>query len=429
MDFPPGAIGVLLNSAVLYPVNSAFIAHPDWKDHAAVLMTDEHTERELIALGASSTFEVSGSYSDPLNALREWLEADRTWIFGVLGYDLKNSIERLNPRHTPDDETPVISLFRPLVVMERIAGKARVIHNESKWTEAQLVSACEAPVAHAGPEQSVYLVGHITRETYLSDVRALQRHIQLGDIYEVNYCQEFSARAELISPFGLWNTLLASTRAPRAGYYQSGTQHLLSASPERFLKKTGTRLIAQPIKGTIRRGLSEEEDRELRETLYHNPKERSENVMIVDLVRNDLSRSALPGSVRVEELFGIHTFNTVHHMVSTVTAEVPADIPFTQLIRHSFPMGSMTGAPKVEAMKLIDQYEHSSRGWYSGSLGYITPHGDFDFNVIIRSMHYRAHKSLITCSVGSAITIGANPEKEYEECLLKLEAIQSVLLG
>jgi len=420
---------VPLISAVLYPVNSVFIEHPDWKGHAAVLKAGPHNERQLIALGAYHSLDLFNTHPDPLRALQNWLDLEKSWVFGVLGYDLKNSIENLNPGHTADPDTPIISLFRPLVVIEHIFGTVRVIHNQSDWSNEMLVKASEAPGPNAEPEQSVYLVGRITRETYLSDVRALQRHIQLGDIYEVNYCQEFSARAELVSPFALWSSLFEITLAPRAGYFQSGDHYLLSASPERFLQKTGTRLIAQPIKGTIRRGLSEEEDRELRESLYHNPKERSENVMIVDLVRNDLSRSALPGSVKVEELFGIHTFNTLHHMISTVSAEVPADIPFTQLVRHTFPMGSMTGAPKVEAMKLIDQFEHSPRGWYSGSLGFLTPEGDFDFNVIIRSLHYKKHKALISCSVGSAITINADPAKEFDECLLKLEAIQSVLIG
>jgi para-aminobenzoate synthetase component 1 len=149
--------------------------------------------------------------------------------------------------------------------------------------------------------------------------------------------------------------------------------------------------------------------------------------MIVDLVRNDLSKSAKRGTVKVDELFGVYTFKTVHHLISTVSGELKDGTSFTQLLRDTFPMGSMTGAPKMRAMQLIDQYEYARRGLYSGSVGYITPEGDFDFNVVIRSIVYNAAKPYISCSVGSAITALSDPIKEYEECLLKAEAIMKTL--
>jgi para-aminobenzoate synthetase component I len=194
------------------------------------------------------------------------------------------------------------------------------------------------------------------------------------------------------------------------------------------LKKEGNRLISQPIKGTIRRGENEAEDQLLRQQLRNDEKELAENMMIVDLVRNDLARSARTGSVKVEEMFGIYAFRQVHQMISTVTAQLKEAIPFTEAIRQAFPMGSMTGAPKIRAMELIDQYEQSRRGLFSGAVGYITPEGDFDFNVVIRSILYNAANHYLSFHVGSAITYDSVPEKEYEECLLKAQAIFRALI-
>jgi para-aminobenzoate synthetase component 1 len=206
-----------------------------------------------------------------------------------------------------------------------------------------------------------------------------------------------------------------------------GEQFLLSASPERFIKKVGKKIISQPIKGTARRGANEEEDKQIKHHLFNDPKERAENIMIVDLVRNDLSRTADKGSVIVEELCGIYTFPQVHQMISTVVSELREDVHFIEAIRQCFPMGSMTGAPKVRAMKLIEKYESTKRGLFSGAVGYITPEGDFDFNVVIRSILYNARNHYLSFMVGGAITMQAEAEKEYEECMLKAKAIMRVL--
>jgi para-aminobenzoate synthetase component 1 len=275
--------------------------------------------------------------------------------------------------------------------------------------------------------QSLQLKPRMDREQYLQAIHQLQQHIHEGDIYEVNYCQEFYAAQSLHDPWAVWQRLNTFTEAPFSSYVQLGEHYLLSASPERYLKREGDRIISQPIKGTIKRGKTEQEEEELKQSLLHSEKERSENVMIVDLVRNDLSKSAKRGSVKVDELFGVYTFKTVHHLISTVSGELKEGTTFTQLLRDTFPMGSMTGAPKFKAMQLIDQYEYARRGLYSGSVGYITPNGDFDFNVVIRSIVYNANKPYISCSVGSAITALSDPEKEFEECLLKAEAIMKTL--
>lgn len=201
----------------------------------------------------------------------------------------------------------------------------------------------------------------------------------------------------------------------------------MCGSPERYLRKIGNKVISQPIKGTAPRSADVEEDAQNIVRLKTDPKERAENIMITDLVRNDLSKSALPGSVKVEELCEIYSYQTVHQMISTISAQYPADLPFTKIIADTFPMGSMTGAPKVMAMKLIHEIEKKARGLYSGSVGYIDPNGDFDFNVVIRSLQYNAETNYLSAMVGSAITALANPETEYQECLLKADALFKAL--
>ena len=201
----------------------------------------------------------------------------------------------------------------------------------------------------------------------------------------------------------------------------------MCASPERFLARRGKKIISQPVKGTARRGATISEDKLILETLKNDPKEQAENVMIVDLVRNDLSHHAYRGSVKVEELFGLKSFRQIHQMVSTITSEIKNDVPFSEVIKNAFPMGSMTGAPKIRAMELIEEYENTKRGIYSGAIGYITPGGDFDFNVIIRSIIYNSENRYLSFMAGSAITIGADAEKEYEECLLKAVTMNKVL--
>ncbi len=410
-------------------ISSALLNLPEWEGKTALLESNSTGLRRLLALGSEDQFMEWQASPETLRNLQLWLDQHKTWVFGVLGYPIRNAIHtRCETRYGRFSSFPAVSLFRPKVVLEITDDSCNILHNSSRIRDEELLcwfSPDNIPDSEAGIK--VKLNPLISREEYLRDVESLLHHIHIGDIYEINYCQEFQAHCHVPDPYKLWLRLNNLTAAPMAGYFRFDHLHLLCASPERFLKKEGNTVRSQPIKGTIRRGATGEEDSLLRHTLFTSPKERSENVMIVDLVRNDLSRSALPGSVAVEELFGIHTFSTVHHMISTIRAQWPEDIPFTAGLSDLFPMGSMTGAPKIEAMKLIDRYEHSDRGWYSGTLGYIEPSGDFDFNVIIRSLLYNSQLSELSCSVGSAITAKSDPEKEYEECHLKLDAIRRAL--
>jgi para-aminobenzoate synthetase component 1 len=267
----------------------------------------------------------------------------------------------------------------------------------------------------------------ISKEDYLSKVNKMLEHIQRGDIYEANFCMEFFAEKAIINPIEIYQKLNAISKPPFATFFKNNKHYLLSASPERYLRKEGNKVISQPIKGTAKRFSDEDLDQKSKTDLAENPKERSENIMIVDLVRNDLSKTATKGSVEVEELCGIYSFEQVHQMISTITSTVAENRSPVEIIKSTFPMGSMTGAPKISAMNIIENLEETKRGLYSGAVGYFSPENDFDFNVVIRSILYNAENGYLSFSVGSAVTSKAIPEQEYDECLLKAKAMFEVL--
>ena len=267
-----------------------------------------------------------------------------------------------------------------------------------------------------------------SKDSYFEKVSKVLEHIHRGDIYEANFCQEFFAEASL-NPIQTYTNLNKISKPPFAAYMRLYDHYLMSASPERYLLKKGSKVISQPIKGTAKRSKDSEEDLALKNALSNDPKELSENIMIVDLVRNDLSKTAQKGTVEVEELCKIYSFEQVHQMISTVTSQVDEATSPVDILRTTFPMGSMTGAPKVSAMKIIEALEDAKRGLYSGALGYFTPQGDFDFSVVIRSILYNDIKQYISFSVGGAITAKSIIENEYEECLIKAKAMREALLN
>jgi para-aminobenzoate synthetase component 1 len=266
----------------------------------------------------------------------------------------------------------------------------------------------------------------LSKEKYLEKIKSIKEHIQQGDIYEANFCYEYHAQNIQIEPLGIYQKLNERTQAPFSVFGKINHRYIISASPERFIKKEDNKVISQPIKGTIKRGKDEQEDLEMIQFLENNPKDRSENIMIVDLVRNDLSKIANPASVVVEELCKIYTFKNIHQMISTVSAKIE-NVTSIDIIKALFPMGSMTGAPKIRAMELMEHFEENKRGLYSGAIGYFAPNGDFDFNVAIRTLLYDEIQKTISFSVGGAITDLSLPEQEYEETLLKAEAIIKAL--
>lgn len=362
-----------------------------------------------------------------MDDLEEFIDSKKDWLFGHLSYDLKNDIEALSSSNEDHHHSPSFCFFQPEYVFLATGNTLTVLALPHLSCEDVIEEIRQVRAVEPSETSRVKMKPRISREEYLDRIKKLREHIQQGDIYEVNFCQEFYSEEAVIDPVQAYSALTGLSHPPFSAFCKLNESYLLCASPERFIAREGSRVISQPIKGTARRGKDPDEDRALKAALALSEKERSENVMIVDLVRNDLSRVARRGSVKVDELFGIYTFGQVHQMISTVSAELREDVTFTDIIRATFPMGSMTGAPKVRAMQLIEEYESTKRGLYSGSVGYINPSGDFDFNVVIRSIIYNAANKYVSCMVGGAITSGSDPEKEYEECLLKADAMLRVL--
>lgn len=366
-------------------------------------------------------------HGSTFSSIKSFFNQQPDWLFGYFSYDLKNETEpgvlRENPVHADGIKFPPAHFFRPKHIVQLKDNQLIISSTEEP---SIIYENILATVVEEEKQPPVIPSLRMTKEEYLSSISKLQQHILNGDVYEVNFCQEFYAENCAIKPEQLFNRLNESNPAPLATFLKHDHHYLLSASPERFLKKEGNKLTSQPMKGTIPRDIMEEDAVRIAR-LFNDPKERAENVMIVDLVRNDLARSSVAGTVKVEELFGIYSFPTVHQMVSTVSSTIRAGVHFTEAIKHAFPMGSMTGAPKIKAMQLISNYEKTKRGLYSGSSGFITPEGDFDFNVVIRSFLYNAGAKYLSFQTGSAITFDSIPGKEYEESLLKAKAMIAAL--
>ncbi len=383
----------------------------------------------VIALGAAD--QIHANNNDPFDQLKAFSDTCNDWLFGFFGYELKNRLERLQSKNPDHVDMPDTHFFRPVILIFQNGEGWQVgcLPGYGKLSDPDYVFQSICSFAHKKPDKVVLpkVKARVDKNRYLEQLHAIKSHIQLGDIYEMNYCVEFFADQAVVNPISVYDSLNRVSPTPFSSFYRLDDKYLMCASPERFLKKQGQTLISQPIKGTGARGGSPEEDERLKQALYHDVKERSENVMIVDLVRNDLSRTAEKGSVKVEELFGIYTFPQVHQMISTVVSKLEPKHHFVDAIRHAFPMGSMTGAPKIRAMELIDLYEDTRRGLYSGAVGYISPEKNFDFNVVIRSVQYNAKKRYLNYMVGGAITAASVPEKEYEECLLKARAMEHAL--
>jgi para-aminobenzoate synthetase component 1 len=372
---------------------------------------------------------IKTDYANAFDKLKEYQSITQDYIFGYIAYDAKNAVENLISDNFDGLHFADVYFFQPQKLM-LIKDETIEFHYlkmiddeiESDWEEIQ-----DQLIAQNFHESTIEVQPRIQKSEYLQKVSKVLEHIHRGDIYEANFCQEFYAENAEIFPLEVYQELNAISEPPFATFLKVDEHYLLSASPERYLKKEGNKIISQPIKGTAKRSQDPEEDVRMIKNLHNDPKERSENIMIVDLVRNDLSRTAKKGSVHVEELCKVYSFKQVHQMISTIVSEMEDDAHAVDVIRDTFPMGSMTGAPKISAMKIIEELEETKRGLYSGTVGYFTPQGDFDFNVVIRSILYNQERNYVSFSVGSAITAKSTPEKEYEECLLKAQAMKFVL--
>jgi para-aminobenzoate synthetase component 1 len=356
--------------------------------------------------------------------------SDNAWHFGYVSYDYKNHFEQLDSCHPDHLQFPEIHFFKPALIL-KLQGTGYSVLDNKVGAQAEEIEAVLREGSFSYSEQKdpepIRIKARLSKNEYMERVQKVKTAIREGQLYELNFCMEFYAENTVLDPHAVYQRLNAISPAPFSAFCRLGDKYLISSSPERFLKKTGNRLISQPIKGTRKRSGDPEEDRQFKDELRSNEKEQAENVMIVDLVRNDLSRIAERGSVNVDELFGIYSFPHVHQMISTVSCTLKPETSFADILKATFPMGSMTGAPKIRAMQLIEHYEETKRGLYSGALGYISPDGDFDFSVVIRTILYDASKKYLSFMVGSAITNLSDPEAEYEECLLKAKGLMEAL--
>ncbi|MDQ3192050.1 MAG: anthranilate synthase component I family protein [Bacteroidota bacterium] len=384
-------------------------------------------------IGADTIDELPLSHENPFEELKNYHALHKDWLFGYFSYDLKNSLENLKSENEDNLDFPEIHFFRPVFLILIKQGEIQIHFHD---TQENIIKAKELLKVLEEKQQKNQplkdspvkdICQKINKKEYIDKVLGIKKHIQKGDIYEMNFCQEFFANNVEIQTFELYSRLNNISPMPFSCYMHHKDKYLLCASPERYLKKKSNMIISQPIKGTIKRGENEQEDLLLINQLKESQKEQSENVMIVDLVRNDLSKTATRGSVKVDELFAVKTFKQVHQMVSTISSELKPELSFSEAIKTTFPMGSMTGAPKIRAMEIIEDFETTKRGLFSGAVGYISPEGDFDFNVVIRSILYNAVNKYLSFMIGGAITIHADPEKEYEECMLKAKAIFAAL--
>lgn len=380
----------------------------------------QHQFECVLAAGVSHSIK-----STDLSELDVFLQKNKTWIFGHISYELKNSIHHIHSDKKNEIGFPLLYFFVPKVVC-LLKKNTLTIYAEDPQEIFQQIS--NQVLFNTSQLSWVTIQQKLEKQEYLDKIIALQKHILQGDCYEINFCQEFFAENAVIDPLTIFQKLNTLSPNPFAAFYRHYDQYLMCASPERFLSKEKNTIISQPIKGTAKRNVADAKaDEKLKDDLVKSQKERSENVMVVDMVRNDLSRICKEGTVQTDELFKVYTYPQVHQMISTVKGELLPDISFSEIITATFPMGSMTGAPKHRVMQLIDEYEEGSRGIFSGSVGYISPDGDFDFNVVIRSIMYNAAMKYLSYQVGSGITFYSDPEKEWEECNLKAEAIKKVL--
>ena len=394
-------------------------------------ISDKNTVRSsydfLAGLGAISTCD---PIENKLESLRS-LYSNKDWLFGYVGYDIKNELEELKSENTDNLQYNDLFFFQPRIVI--LDNEDSLIikyfpHLDSVEDIKSTISALDHIEETSEYKSTVKsFKRRYSKKDYLDTVIKVKEHIQRGDIYEMNMCQEFYNDDCEIAPSDTFIALNRYSPTPFASFLKMKDKYVISASPERFLRKKGNKIISQPIKGTIARSIDPYEDEHIKEKLRNDPKERAENIMIVDLVRNDLAKIADVGSVNVDELCGVYPFRQLYQMISTISCRIKDGYDFIDVLKATFPMGSMTGAPKIRAMQLIEHFERTKRGLYSGSIGYISPEHDFDLNVVIRSLLYNKEKRYLSFTVGGAITIHSDPEAEYQECMLKAKAILSTL--
>ena len=375
----------------------------------------------MLAVGCVRSYNFTGN--NDAEKLQAFYNEKPSWLFGHFGYNAFGNA------HTFTEIENGFSngfFFEPETILKISNEKIEVIKSTKAHVDI-LKEITEYILPDEIIQQTIKPVPLLNKEKYLEKIKKIQQHIARGDCYEINFCKKFEAKNVVINPIITYQKLAKLSPAPFGALYKVNNDYCICSSPERYLQKQNTTLISQPIKGTSRRDADINIDAANKLHLSTNEKEKSENVMVVDLVRNDMSMVCNKGSVYVKELFGVYSFPQVHQMISTIQGEVNADAPVIKLILSCYPMGSMTGAPKLKVMQLIEQYEETNRGLFSGSVGYFTPENNFDFNVVIRSIFYNNKQKEVSYFAGSGITFYSNPTQEYDECMAKAEAMMGVL--
>ncbi len=383
----------------------------------------------LLAAGSKAGIEMQAGSA--FETLLDFYKANENeWLFGHLGYDLKNETEKLHSSHADGIGFSDLHFFVPQIVVQLDNTEVKIYADDNKEVQDvyQQIKNSAAEIK-AQVKTVATIENKISRGDYIHIIEKLRQHILRGDCYEINFCQEFFAKNAVIDPLFIYSRLTELSPNPFSVFYKLHSRYCLCASPERYLKKRGRHVFSQPIKGTSRRDVENAAaDEQAKNYLLESSKEKAENVMVVDLVRNDLSKICKAGSVKVDELFGLYSFPQVHQLISTVSGELEDGLDWINCLQATFPMGSMTGAPKKIVMELIEQYEQTRRGLFSGAIGYIKPGGEaFDFNVVIRSMLYNGADKYLSFQTGGGITYNSDPVMEYEESLLKAAAMLKVL--
>ena len=390
--------------------------------------TNSYSQYDCV-LAVDAFTSLKTDYHHAFEDLKQYQQTTKDWLFGYLSYDLKNNVENLQSNNFDGLHFPDLFFFQPKKLFLLKGNQLEICYlnvcDDEVEDDFTAINSWQNEIDLG--INTVTIEQKVSKEMYLNKVSKLLEYINRGDIYEANFCMEFFAKNAFINPLEKYLKLNEISKAPFSVFFKNHQHFLLSASPERYLKKEGEKLISQPIKGTSKRYKDNEEDEISKLELSKNSKERSENIMITDLVRNDLSKTAQKGTVEVEELCKVYSFLQVHQMITTISSKLKPEYSVIDALKTTFPMGSMTGAPKISAMEIIEKLEVTKRGLYSGAVGYFTPENDFDFNVVIRSILYNQQEKYVSFSVGSAITAASTPEQEYEECMIKAKAMLDVL--
>ena len=393
----------------------------------SIILNSNYSSTDYDLIFAYGVHSFLSSNKNSLKKLDDYVSQCKDWLFGFFSYDLKNEIEPLNSQNLLCHDLPNLYFFQPkvIIIIKENTVDLKYVLGIKPDDELNKILNFKYSFKNQSVKDNLEL--RFKKSDYVKSINNIKEHIRIGDIYELNFCMDYYSNDIIIDPVKSYISLNSLTESPMSALIKLKSFHLLSSSPERFIQKKNNRIKTQPIKGTVRRDKNINNDLKNINYLNNNSKELSENHMIVDLVRNDLSRIAKKGTVTVKELSTLYSFKNVHQLISTVEAEINNSTKISKILESTFPMGSMTGAPKIRSMELIEKFEKTQRGIYSGAVGYISPKIDFDFNVVIRSIIYDSQRSNLNINVGSAITFASDPNKEFDECKLKAEAMISSL--